>query len=173
MWRTRLFPRFFFRLSPLAPRPSLESEQHQRRGPRDGFEQPAEDAAVAVVDAALIHGSIEQQGHAFLNARMGVQSDLPQRQASPGSRLDPGEVILRPGPAGELEIDVVKLAAFGGIRHLAAHAEQVGRRCSEGIGESARLFLLRQREQDQGCRPNGFGPAGGQMIGAVGIRTFG
>ena len=61
---------------------ALEGEQHERGRARDRLGDLAEDAAIAVVDAAGVHGAIEQHGDAFLDARMVA---LARRGAVPGT----------------------------------------------------------------------------------------
>ena len=69
-----------------------------------------------------------------LDARMVRLADAAQRQARPRGRLDPGEVVDRPRPADELDVDVVigiegaDLVVLGPVRNLAAKAvhEEIG-----------------------------------------------
>src|SRR5438445_11093735 len=93
------------RLMPVA----LQGKQHHARWPRDRLRALAEHDAVSIVDAAVVESPIKKQTHAFLHARVITLTSLAKRQASPRSRLDPGKVMLRPGPTDQVEIDVVHL----------------------------------------------------------------
>ena len=77
----------------------LAGRAEERRRAGDGLGGPAQDAAVAIVDAAFVGGPVEQQAQAFLDPRIPAVTGAAQSQAGPGGRLGPGEVALRPRPS--------------------------------------------------------------------------
>ena len=70
-------------------RPALQRQQHDGRGRGNRLQRDAEDAAVAVVDAALVQGAVEQQLLAFPDARVIALAGAPQGQARPRGRFHP------------------------------------------------------------------------------------
>src|SRR5262245_1329053 len=65
---------------------SLKRQQHDGGGTGDGFEWFAEDVPVAIVDAAVIEGAIQQQALTFLDTLVLSVTSASQRQACPGRR---------------------------------------------------------------------------------------
>jgi hypothetical protein len=92
--------------------PALQSEQHQRCRCRYGFEGYAENATIAVINAALLQNAVTEQLQTFLDARMPSLPDAPQRQACPRRRFDPREIALGPRPTDQAIIDVANVLIF-------------------------------------------------------------
>src|SRR5260370_374992 len=78
--------------------PALQGEQRQRRRPGNRLQRRLEDAAVAVVDAALVENAVEEQFRALIDARVAAEAGAAEGQARPGGRLGPGERVFRPRP---------------------------------------------------------------------------
>src|SRR5260370_6177151 len=79
---------------------SLKSQQHEGRRSRNRIGSAAQNRAVAVVDAAVVKGPVQKETQAFPDARVIAKTGTSQSQTSPGGRLDPGEISLRPSPTG-------------------------------------------------------------------------
>ena len=143
---------------------ALQGQQHQRGRAGDRLGRPAEDPAVAVVDAALVEGAVEQQAQPFRDARMVAEAGAAQGQARPGGRLGPGEVAVGPRPAEELHVDVVDFRGLPRVDGPAAQGQQRRRRLPRLVGPAQR----RLREQHQRRRPDRLLAALRQAVEAIG-----
>src|SRR5205807_2438659 len=76
----------------------------------DRLQSYTQDAAVAIVDTALVQRAVQQQALALGDARLPVLACAPQCQHRPGSRLHPGKVVLRPRPADDGRVDIIDVA---------------------------------------------------------------
>ena len=138
-------------------------------GVRDGFEGGAEYAAIAVIDAAVVEGAIEQQVQPLADARMLSLTGAAQGQARPRGRFDPREIAFRPGPADQLAVDVVDILVVARV-HGPALVRQQG-----GGGRLERLGLLaedRLHEENERCRPDRFRTPAFQAICAIAGRAL-
>jgi hypothetical protein len=143
---------------------SLQGQEHQGRRAGDGLGGPAQDAAVAVVDAALVVGPVQQQPQPLLDARVSALAGAAQGQAGPGGRLGPGEVALGPGPADQLQVDVVQVLGGVVVGAPPSQREQPGR---GALNFRDRRAERRLNEQHKGSRPDGLLAAAGQAVAAV------
>jgi hypothetical protein len=99
---------------------SLESEKHESGRAGKGRGKPPKDVTVAVVDSAIVVGSIQQQAKSFLHSWMGTETGPTQGQAGPSGRLHPCKIILRPRPAHDVNVDIVHLGGAGIFGNSAA-----------------------------------------------------
>src|SRR5262249_37275343 len=106
---------------------ALLGQQRQGGGRGDGLEADAENSPVAVVDAAALQGTIEEEVAPLGDARVVALAGAAQGQAGPGGRLGPGEVALGPRPADQGRVDVVDVVVLLTLGGPAAQAEQGGR----------------------------------------------
>src|SRR5262249_15617516 len=77
----------------------------------------------------------------------------PECQASPGGRLHPGEIVLRPGPADQLHVDIVQFPRLLIGRNLALNRQQPSQDRFVWLSQG------RLNEKRQGCWPDRFFPA--------------
>ena len=70
-------------------RPALQRQKHHGRGRGNRLQRDSENAAIAVVDSALVQGAVEQQFLAFADARVIALADATQGQTRPGGRFHP------------------------------------------------------------------------------------
>src|SRR6185437_8436625 len=148
---------------------ALQREEHERRWAGDGFERGAENAAIAVVDAAVVQGAIEQQVQTLADARMLVLTGAAQRQARPGGRLDPGERALRPRPTNQLAVNIVDILLVVAVCLPALACQQCGSRLIQ-----ARILFAQDRlhEKNQRRGPDCFRSAAFQTIRAISHRAL-
>src|SRR5258708_11790555 len=62
---------------------SLQGEQHHGRRPWNWLGGASENPPIAVIDPALVAGSVEQQPETFLDSRMVALSGAAQGEAGP------------------------------------------------------------------------------------------
>src|SRR6266852_2623867 len=112
---------------------SLECQEHEGRGSWNRLGEASKNTEIAVIDAAVVVGAIEQQAKSFIDARMTSKAGPSQGQARPGRRLDPGEIVLGPGPTDQTKVNVMHFGCGGIIRNSTAVFQQAVRRCLYGF----------------------------------------
>jgi len=73
--------------------------------------------AIAVVDASLVHGPIEDHGDAFLDARGAGRGTAPAQANSAQAVGSTQEKLFSAHASRELEVDVVQVVLVAGIGH--------------------------------------------------------
>jgi hypothetical protein len=114
--------------------PTLKRQERDGSGSRNRLGQPAENMTVAIIDAAGVVGAVEQQAEAFLDTGMTAIAGAAQGQAGPRCRFDPSKIILGPGPAAELNVDIVHFRGAGVVRNSALERQQIGSGSLDFIG---------------------------------------
>jgi hypothetical protein len=143
---------------------ALQGQERQggRRG--DRLQGDAEDAAVAVVDAAGGQHPVQQQLVPLGDPRVAPLANAAQGQAGPRGRLDPREVALRPRPADQRPVDVVDVVLGGRAQGPAAQGEQGP---GDGVEALAGGAELGQGKQHKRGGPGGLAAAAAEAVGAV------
>ena len=145
---------------------SLHGQEHDGGGPGNRFGAPAQHLPVAVVDAAIVKGAIQQESNPFLHAAVSGETGMAQGEAGPGRWLDPGKVVFSPGPADQLQVDVVNLVGRFLAVIIAALPGQHA--ACETLGFRVGGTELRMKEEHQSRRPDRLLAVARQTVSAFG-----